>query len=232
MPTIDDTKAFIEKAHANNKPYNDQPYHTHPIAVMESLAPFASEELKLAALLHDVIEDTQFKRPNLEVLGYSAHTLDIVAGVTNPEYVRPANISDAENDKLFLEHYQGHITEMVERSQHAESGTDEKRLADDIVLLKFADMTQNLHPEAAAKLSPNKQQWYALKYGKPFQELAKRAQEIAAEHGYVLTVDATFGQDAEGRTTAQLNTLPTWAENTEHRDRVEEQPSRWTERAA
>jgi (p)ppGpp synthase/HD superfamily hydrolase len=57
---------FIESAHAGQL-YGDQPYYTHPVAVANNLINASVYEY-IAALLHDVIEDTAFTEANLREL--------------------------------------------------------------------------------------------------------------------------------------------------------------------
>jgi (p)ppGpp synthase/HD superfamily hydrolase len=59
---------FITSAHEGQW-YGDQPYFTHPIAVANNLVNPTAHEY-IAALLHDVIEDTEFTETKLrEVFG-------------------------------------------------------------------------------------------------------------------------------------------------------------------
>jgi (p)ppGpp synthase/HD superfamily hydrolase len=57
---------FITSAHSGQM-YGDQPYYTHPVAVANNLTN-ATEYEYIAALLHDVIEDTEFTEGNLREL--------------------------------------------------------------------------------------------------------------------------------------------------------------------
>ena len=52
------TIEFIRRAHAGQVDKGGQPYHLHPMAVAELLPPESDEDEYLAALLHDVLEDT------------------------------------------------------------------------------------------------------------------------------------------------------------------------------
>ena len=59
--------AFCMAAHAGVgqvRKYTGEPYAVHPIAVaalVRAYVPDASEEMLIAALLHDVVEDTRFR---------------------------------------------------------------------------------------------------------------------------------------------------------------------------
>lgn len=80
---IKNTLEFIKKAHASQS-YNGQPYYHHPVAVMKRLPSSSSAEVKLAALLHDVIEDTEYTESDLLDLGYSKRTVDLVSKLSRP----------------------------------------------------------------------------------------------------------------------------------------------------
>lgn len=61
MTKLDDAILFATKAHGEQKrKYTGQPYITHPVNVMELLKGFCikDEDVLIAAVLHDVIEDT------------------------------------------------------------------------------------------------------------------------------------------------------------------------------
>lgn len=77
---------FMVLAHHGQK-YGDMPYFTHPLAVAEQLIeefPEASEEEIIAALLHDVVEDTEFGLKEIQV-DYGADIAFLVAGCTKDE---------------------------------------------------------------------------------------------------------------------------------------------------
>lgn len=85
MPIIEETIAFIRKAHAGQLTKIGEPYWTHPVAVMDLLPPEATEDERLAALLHDVIEDTRTTADDLRRMGYSERTIALVESLTRPE---------------------------------------------------------------------------------------------------------------------------------------------------
>lgn len=78
------TIEFIRRAHAGQVDKGGQPYHLHPMAVAELLPPESDEDEYLAALLHDVLEDTDATESDLRDLGYSEKTIDIVKLLTRP----------------------------------------------------------------------------------------------------------------------------------------------------
>ena len=74
---------FADEAHAGQKRKSGEPYIIHPLAVAQIVA----EELKLdsesiiAALLHDVIEDTTADHAKISAL-FSPTIADLVEGVS------------------------------------------------------------------------------------------------------------------------------------------------------
>ena len=81
---IDETIAFIKAAHAGQTDKAGAPYYLHPVAVAGLLPPEADEDEALAALLHDVLEDTAVTEDDLRESGYSEKTIGIVRLLTRP----------------------------------------------------------------------------------------------------------------------------------------------------
>ena len=145
MPTLDETIAFIEKAHTGQTDRGGAPYYLHPIAVMRRLADDADHEVKLAALLHDVIEDTPYTREDLAQMGYGARTLDAVEAVTQkPDDTRP---------------YADKLASLIAGGNR------------DALLVKFADMSENADPDRLALLDPETRDRFIRKYSAPLQAL-------------------------------------------------------------
>ena len=64
---IDDAYAVAEQAHGTQRRDNGDPYITHPLAVAGILAGYRLDTASIATgLLHDVIEDTPVKLPELD----------------------------------------------------------------------------------------------------------------------------------------------------------------------
>jgi (p)ppGpp synthase/HD superfamily hydrolase len=70
MPTLE--------AHRGHKDKVGEPYILHPLRVMFRLGWDAPRAAKMAAVLHDVVEDTKIKLPDLRKLGYSEEVLAAV----------------------------------------------------------------------------------------------------------------------------------------------------------
>ncbi len=82
---ITSTLKFIVKAHEGQQ-YGIYPYWLHSAHVAEIGAEIFvdnfGEDEYIAALLHDVIEDTEYDRDSLSKMGYSDNVLDMVQLVT------------------------------------------------------------------------------------------------------------------------------------------------------
>jgi (p)ppGpp synthase/HD superfamily hydrolase len=85
MPTIEDTIAFIKSAHAGQVDKGGVEYWMHPVSVMHRLGPDASDECRLVALLHDVIEDTRYTAEDLRTMGYPEGVIASVQRLTKPK---------------------------------------------------------------------------------------------------------------------------------------------------
>lgn len=70
------TKEFVRSAHDGVFDAGGVPYVQHPMRVMEIAG--GDEERKMIALLHDVVEDTDYTLEDLKEMGYSDR---VVAGV-------------------------------------------------------------------------------------------------------------------------------------------------------
>ena len=96
---------FCIKAHGNQKRKSGEPYVIHPISVaIEANALNLDEASVVSALLHDVIEDTEYTKQDIERL-FSAEIANIVEGVTKFDKVqfKEKDIRQVENfRKLFL----------------------------------------------------------------------------------------------------------------------------------
>ena len=78
MPTLEDAIALAMKAHLGQKDRVGEPYILHPLRVMFRLGWDAPEAARIAAVLHDVVEDTAIQLRDLRRLGYSEEVLAAV----------------------------------------------------------------------------------------------------------------------------------------------------------
>lgn len=256
MNAIDELIEFIQVAHAGQVDKGAKaPYWQHPVAVMRALPPFASEDLKKAALLHDTVEDTAFKREGDRLVfdadkfaalsaemraakrpaeialarsrneadaentptvlvspPLNAHILSVVEGVTNEDASLPAGLNEQEVDKLARAHYQDHI---IALANDRPSDPEALRVAEDRVLLKFTDMSQNIdRTRLAAIADKSKVTRYAEKYAKPYSALLARAKEIAHKYGYELHAETVLEDDGQGNKQFYLAQSPEWRKRT------------------
>ena len=146
MPTIDETIAFIRFAHAGQVDKAGRDYYHHPVAVMKRLPETTDVEVKLAALLHDVLEDTKHSRATLASMGYTKRTLDAVELLTQ----KPGDERT----------YEKKIAALI--------ATGNK----DAIRVKFADILENTDPERLAALPPDTRKYLESKYANPKRALA------------------------------------------------------------
>jgi (p)ppGpp synthase/HD superfamily hydrolase len=74
-PTIDDAIELALKAHRGQKDKYEQAYILHPLRLMVKMS---SDDERMVAALHDVVEDSGTTLDDLRQLGYSP---EVVAGV-------------------------------------------------------------------------------------------------------------------------------------------------------
>ena len=96
---------YAEKAHANQKRASGEPYFIHPCAVADILMELGLDAATIAAaLLHDVIEDTQSTAEDIK-REFGDEILDLVSGVTKLEKIVFKSQEDAEAEnfrKIFV----------------------------------------------------------------------------------------------------------------------------------
>lgn len=80
---INNAFAFMKWAHGDQM-YGDKPYWTHPVAVMNALPDGAHEDVYVAAMLHDVVEDTIVSLDDI-VRRFGIDVADMVAALTRPD---------------------------------------------------------------------------------------------------------------------------------------------------
>ena len=126
--------ALAAEAHAGQVDKIDVPYIEHVRAVAAGLAPFG-DDLVMAGLLHDIIEDTNWTAEQLRGVGIPAHVVALVEAVTNERGVP----------------YEEKVARITGQGR-------------DAVLLKIADNAHNSRPDRAAQLSEDQRVRLAAKY--------------------------------------------------------------------
>jgi GTP diphosphokinase / guanosine-3',5'-bis(diphosphate) 3'-diphosphatase len=79
MSTLERAIAIAAQAHAGQVDKAGQPYILHPLRVMLGVRGHSE---KIAAVLHDVVEDTTVTLPDLTAAGFSADVTDAVFALT------------------------------------------------------------------------------------------------------------------------------------------------------
>ena len=87
MPNIDRAIMIASIAHAGQKDKAGKPYILHPLRVMLTVASDknATDEHKIVAVLHDVIEDTYIQAQHLREHGFSEDIINALESVTKKE---------------------------------------------------------------------------------------------------------------------------------------------------
>jgi RelA/SpoT family (p)ppGpp synthetase len=126
--SVDDiTRAFVlaERAHDGQKRSSGDPYITHPTAVAGILADMhMDKETIMAALLHDVIEDTYVSYHDLSE-SFGQTVADLVEGVSKLDKLAFNTSQEAQ-----IENFRKMIMAMVEDIR--------------VILIKLADRTHNM----------------------------------------------------------------------------------------
>ena len=140
-------------AHEGQTRSSGEPYITHPIAVAKILADLKLDyQTIVAALLHDVIEDTPITEDNLRQLFGDAVT-NLVIGVTKLDKLQFRDHKEAQ-----AENFRKMIMAM----------TNDIR----VILIKLADRTHNMRTISA--LRPNKRRRIAKETLEIFAPIANR----------------------------------------------------------
>jgi len=82
MATLERAIEIAAKAHAGQMDKAGQPYVLHPLRMMLAVA---TPEARIAAVLHDVVEDTAVTLKELEGEGFTAEVLEAVEALTKRE---------------------------------------------------------------------------------------------------------------------------------------------------
>jgi GTP diphosphokinase / guanosine-3',5'-bis(diphosphate) 3'-diphosphatase len=127
--------AISTDAHLNQKRASNEPYIIHPLTVAGILADMKLDEISIAAaLLHDVIEDSEYSRDDLTKL-FGQEISDIVWGVTKISKISEVDVEDAQAETL--------------KKMIVAMSADVR-----VILIKLADRLHNIR--TLAHLSPEK----------------------------------------------------------------------------
>lgn len=100
MATLEHALVIAALAHAGQRDKAGQPYILHPLRMMLKLE---TEQERMVALLHDVLEDTAVTLEELEEAGFSVEVLQAVQTLTRrPDESRMEAAQRAAEDPLTL----------------------------------------------------------------------------------------------------------------------------------
>ena len=142
-PTLEDAIILAAERHKGQTDKAGKPYILHPLRVMFHLPKDAGEDARIAAVLHDVIEDGDVSFENLRDWGYSDEVIAALRGVTKLD----------EN-----EDYDSFIRRLAPNSLAR--------------LVKLADLEDNLDRSRIAQMTP-KDEARMEKYRRAKEYLAK-----------------------------------------------------------
>lgn len=145
-PTIEETIALLKEAYAGESDKSGQPKYLHSIRVKEILPERVGEEIKLAAILHDLIEDKKVTEEELRERGYSDLTVDIVKLLSR-------------NKKE--QGYQVFVNNIIE------DGLVHRKDLEGAILIKYADICHNTSPERLQDMPKKEQRILNKKYNTP-----------------------------------------------------------------
>ena len=148
-------QAFVvaNDAHSSQKRSSGEPYITHPVAVASLLADMRLDyETIMAALLHDVIEDTETRREDLAEL-FGATVANLVEGVSKLDKLQFDSKEEAQ-----AENYRKMIMAMTQDIR--------------VILIKLADRTHNMR--TIQHLRPDKRRRIARETLEIYAPLAHR----------------------------------------------------------
>ncbi|WP_199609725.1 bifunctional GTP diphosphokinase/guanosine-3',5'-bis pyrophosphate 3'-pyrophosphohydrolase [Flocculibacter collagenilyticus] len=140
-------------AHEGQMRSSGEPYITHPVAVTKILADMHLDyETLMAALMHDVIEDTDYTKEDLAEL-FGATVADLVEGVSKLEKIHFEN-----KEEFQTENYRKMIMAMTQDIR--------------VILIKLADRTHNMR--TLGSLRPDKRRRIARETLEIYAPIANR----------------------------------------------------------
>lgn len=118
MPTLEDAIQLAVKAHAGQVDKAGQVYILHPLRVMFAVE---GEIARIAAVLHDVVEDTDYTFDDLRQMGFSEAVIEVLDCLTR---------RDDETYMEFVERAAKHPIAKQVKLADIEDNMDIRRLQD------------------------------------------------------------------------------------------------------
>lgn len=122
MSTLERAIALATAAHTGQTDKAGAPYILHPLRLMLRMR---SDPERIAAVLHDVVEDTPFTLDDLRRLGFSGDVLDAVQALTK----RPDEEGTDEGYFRFVVRAAGHPVARAVKIADIEDNMDLSRIA-------------------------------------------------------------------------------------------------------
>jgi (p)ppGpp synthase/HD superfamily hydrolase len=136
--TLDEAIQVARRAHEGQLDKSGRPYIAHPLRVMGKLR---GEHERMAAVLHDVVEDTSVTLADLAALGCPAEVLAAVAAISK---------QPGEDQATYLARVAANPIARV---------------------VKRADIADNMSPDRLSRLDPATQARLRTKYESALQQL-------------------------------------------------------------
>lgn len=156
--TLSDCIRLAEFAHFNQTDKAGMPYITHPMRVMKAVQEQGvMPYVQMAAILHDVTEDTAFTCAMLLDLGVPEAAVELVKLVDRDYSVRKYNEADLPDDPKH-DDPSGFYYREIKKSPEA-------------TMIKLADIHDNLQEWRLSYLPPEKQIYLRDKYDKALEIL-------------------------------------------------------------
>lgn len=150
---IEKAYLFAKTAHGSQTRYTGEPYITHPVAVAHILAQMRMDpQTIMAALLHDVIEDTAVKQSEITDK-FGKEVADLVDGVTKLKQIHFENYAQAQ-----AENFRKMVMAMVSDIR--------------VILVKLCDRLHNMR--TLMSLPPERRRRKALETLEIFAPIANR----------------------------------------------------------
>lgn len=144
---------FAKKAHGTQARFSGEPYITHPVSVAQILAQMRMDPPTImAALLHDVVEDTPINQPEI-VEKFGNEVADLVDGVTKLTQIHFENYAQAQ-----AENFRKMVMAMASDIR--------------VILVKLSDRLHNMR--TLSGLPPDKRKRISLETLEIFAPIANR----------------------------------------------------------